>query len=91
MTQVIMLRKDSLVVCRGLEVRVETHHLGDEGVALLFNLLAGAVLPCVQPFAFAVVDRLWRGRPGEGWGRKRTREDIKVTLLHHQPSLVLYC
>lgn len=36
-----------LVVGRGLELRVESHHLGDEGVTLLFDLLAGAILPGV--------------------------------------------
>lgn len=56
--------RDLLVVCRGLEVRVESHHLSDEGVTLLFDLLAGAILPGVQPLAFTVVDGLWRGRPG---------------------------
>lgn len=78
------MEKDSLVVCGGLEVRVESHHLGDEGVALFFDLLAGAILPGVQPFALTVVDRLWRGRPGEGRGRQKTREDITGMLLYHR-------
>lgn len=72
-----------LVVRRGLEVGVESHHLGDEGVTLLFDLLAGAILPGVQPLAFTIVDGLWRGRPGGGRGRQKTTEDITVTLLYH--------
>lgn len=72
---------DILVVCRGLEVGVESHHLGDEGVTLFFNLLAGAILPGVQPLAFTVVDGLRGGRPGGGGGgRQKTTEDITVTL-----------
>lgn len=48
-----------LVVCGRLELRVEADHLCDEGVALLLDLLAGAVLAGVQPLALTVVDGLW--------------------------------
>lgn len=80
--------KGILVVCRGLEVGVESHHLGDEGVSLLFNLLAGAVLPGVQPLAFTVVDGLWGGRPGGGAGGrqedgKRHHAHVPNTLRYH--------
>lgn len=55
-----------LVIRRGLEVRVERHHFGDQVVPLLFQLLAGAKLSGVEALPLAVVNRLGgRGPAGE--------------------------
>lgn len=64
-----------LVVCGRLEFRVESHHLGDEGVALLLNFLPCAIFPGVQPLALAVVNGLRRWRPENG--RKEDKNNKK--------------
>lgn len=59
----------SLVVSWGFEVGVQGHHLGDEVVPLLLQLLARAELARVQALALAVVDGLRGGGPAPGgWG-----------------------
>lgn len=58
----------SLVVSWGLEVGVQGHHLGDEVVPLLLQLLARAELPRVQALPLAVVDGLRGGGPAPGGG-----------------------
>lgn len=67
------LRRYILVVRRGFELGVEPHHLCDKGVPFLFQFLASAVLSCVQPLAFAVVDRLGGGGPGAGVGTEHSK------------------
>lgn len=69
-----------LIVCRRFEVRVESNHFRDEGVALLLDFLPRAVLTGVQPLALAVVDGLGRGRPESG-GRQKTRKGDIITSL----------
>lgn len=85
-----------LVVSRGLELRVECHHIGDEGMTLLLDLLARAVLPGVQPLALAVIDGLWR-RGSRGGGESTNRPPLisptggrtKTIDNHTQVSLCL--
>ena len=70
-------RENILVVSGGLEFRVECHHIGDEGVTLLLDLLACAVLPGIQPLPLAVVDGLWRRGP---WGGERVDRQTLISL-----------
>lgn len=83
-------RENILVVSGGLELRVECHHIGDEGVTLLLDLFACAVLPGIQPLPLAVVDGLWRRGPwGGGESRQTTINSSKTIDNHTQVSLCL--
>lgn len=58
------------VVSRWFEFRIESHHLSNERMSLLFQFLARAVFTCVKPFPLAVVDGLRRRRPVTRVGRR---------------------
>lgn len=79
-----------LVVCGRFELRVESHHLCNERMAFLLQLLTGAVLACVQPLALAVVDGLRRGGPGRGGGgeqrRGQTKDKVTVNTFSSRGS-----
>jgi hypothetical protein len=58
-----VIQTNILVVCRRLEVWVQTQHLLDKMVTFLLKTLPSTILTGVQTFPITAVDRLWRWGP----------------------------
>lgn len=75
-----------LVVSRGFEFRVQSHHLCNERMSLFLQFLACTIFTRVKPLALAVVDGLRRWRPVKRKEQQRCNSQNLYAVL--TPSTV---